>query len=89
MNRIVAASTKILLTAECIFLSFYIPSCVISMFFLTGTVVRSINPKCAIVDFFQGENMIVPIRFIIQTGGALPWPILKVILFYNFYLLNQ
>lgn len=47
-------------------------------FYYPGTVVRSINSKCAIVDFLQGENMIVPIRFIIQTGGALSWPILKV-----------
>ncbi|XP_072258559.1 von Willebrand factor A domain-containing protein 3B [Pyxicephalus adspersus] len=47
-------------------------------FYYPGTVLRSINSKCALVDFLHGENLIVPIRFIIQTGGALPWPTLKV-----------
>ncbi|XP_075053819.1 von Willebrand factor A domain-containing protein 3B [Mixophyes fleayi] len=47
-------------------------------FYYPGTVLRSINSKCALVDFLQGENQIVPIRFIIQTGGALPCPTLKV-----------
>ncbi|XP_018418316.1 PREDICTED: von Willebrand factor A domain-containing protein 3B [Nanorana parkeri] len=47
-------------------------------FYYSGTVLRSINSKRALVDFVQGENLIVPIRFILQTGGAIPWPILKV-----------
>ncbi|XP_068124266.1 von Willebrand factor A domain-containing protein 3B isoform X2 [Hyperolius riggenbachi] len=47
-------------------------------FYYPGTVLRSMNSKCALVDFLDGENQIVPIRFIIQTGGALPWPTLKV-----------
>ncbi|KAM9320011.1 von Willebrand factor A domain-containing protein 3B [Gastrophryne carolinensis] len=47
-------------------------------FYYQGTVIRSINSKCALVDFMQGENQIVPITFLIQTGGALPWPNLKV-----------
>ncbi|KAM4795957.1 von Willebrand factor A domain-containing protein 3B [Rhinophrynus dorsalis] len=47
-------------------------------FYYQGTVVRSINSKCALVDFCQGENQIIPIKFIIQTGGALPCPPLKV-----------
>ncbi|KAM8977452.1 von Willebrand factor A domain-containing protein 3B [Pelodytes ibericus] len=47
-------------------------------FYYKGTVVRSINSKHALVDFCQGENQIIPIKFIIQTGGALPCPPLKV-----------
>ncbi|XP_063809397.1 von Willebrand factor A domain-containing protein 3B isoform X2 [Pseudophryne corroboree] len=47
-------------------------------FYYPGTVLRSINAKSALVDFWLGENQIVPIRFIIQTGGALPCPTLKV-----------
>ncbi|KAM4047349.1 von Willebrand factor A domain-containing protein 3B isoform 2-T2 [Anomaloglossus baeobatrachus] len=47
-------------------------------FYYAGTVLKSINSRKALVDFWLGENEVVPIRFIIQTGGAIPWPILKV-----------
>ncbi|KAG9492314.1 hypothetical protein GDO78_000694 [Eleutherodactylus coqui] len=47
-------------------------------FYYPGTVLKSINSKSALVDFWLGENQVVPIRFIIQTGGALPCPTLKV-----------
>ncbi|XP_056411889.1 von Willebrand factor A domain-containing protein 3B isoform X2 [Hyla sarda] len=47
-------------------------------FYYPGTVVKSINSRTALVDFWLGENVVVPIRFIIQTGGALPCPTLKV-----------
>ncbi|XP_053311966.1 von Willebrand factor A domain-containing protein 3B [Spea bombifrons] len=47
-------------------------------FYYQGTVVRSISSKLALVDFCQGENQIVPIKFIIQTGGAVSCPPLKV-----------
>ncbi|XP_075708714.1 von Willebrand factor A domain-containing protein 3B isoform X2 [Rhinoderma darwinii] len=46
-------------------------------FYYPGTVLRSINSRSALVDFWLGENEVVPIRFIIQTGGALPCPSLK------------
>ncbi|XP_040281056.1 von Willebrand factor A domain-containing protein 3B [Bufo bufo] len=47
-------------------------------FYYPGTVLKSINSRRALVDFWLGENEVVPTRFIIQTGGALPWPTLKV-----------
>ncbi|XP_073520664.1 von Willebrand factor A domain-containing protein 3B isoform X2 [Phyllobates terribilis] len=47
-------------------------------FYYAGTVLKSINSRRALVDFWLGENEVVPIRFIIQTGGAIPWPTLKV-----------
>ncbi|XP_071991810.1 von Willebrand factor A domain-containing protein 3B isoform X2 [Engystomops pustulosus] len=47
-------------------------------FYYPGTVLKSINSRRALVDFLLGENEVVPIRFIIQTGGALPCPALKV-----------
>ncbi|XP_077152982.1 von Willebrand factor A domain-containing protein 3B isoform X2 [Ranitomeya variabilis] len=47
-------------------------------FYYAGTVLKSINSRRALVDFWLGENEVVPIRFIIQTGGAMPWPTLKV-----------
>ncbi|KAM4702020.1 von Willebrand factor A domain-containing protein 3B [Discoglossus pictus] len=47
-------------------------------FYYQGTVIKSVSSKCALVDFCQGENQIIPISFIIQTGGALPCPPLKV-----------
>lgn len=47
-------------------------------FYYPGTVLKSINSRSALVDFRLGENEVVPIRFIIQTGGALPCPTLKV-----------
>uniref|UniRef100_A0A8C5P7Y9 DUF4537 domain-containing protein n=1 Tax=Leptobrachium leishanense TaxID=445787 RepID=A0A8C5P7Y9_9ANUR len=47
-------------------------------FYYQGSVVRSISKKHALVDFCQGENQIIPITFIIPTGGAVPNPPLKV-----------
>ncbi|XP_053563689.1 von Willebrand factor A domain-containing protein 3B [Bombina bombina] len=47
-------------------------------FYYEGTVIKSLNSKRVLVDFCQGENQIVPVTFIIQTGGALPCPPLKV-----------
>ncbi|KAM3936128.1 von Willebrand factor A domain-containing protein 3B [Leptodactylus fuscus] len=47
-------------------------------FYYTGTVLKSISSRTALVDFWLGENEVVPVKFIIQTGGALPCPTLKV-----------
>nr|XP_033805407.1 von Willebrand factor A domain-containing protein 3B [Geotrypetes seraphini] len=47
-------------------------------FYYPGTVVKCISATHALVNFSQGETEIIPIRFIIPTGGAVPCPDLKV-----------
>ncbi|XP_059671529.1 von Willebrand factor A domain-containing protein 3B [Gavia stellata] len=47
-------------------------------FYYPGTVQRSISSTCALVDFNNGETWIVPVKFTIPVGGAMPCPYLKV-----------
>ncbi|XP_061482908.1 von Willebrand factor A domain-containing protein 3B isoform X3 [Rhineura floridana] len=47
-------------------------------FYYPGTVIRSITPFYALVDFINGQTEIVPLKFIIPVGGAMPCPSLQV-----------
>ncbi|KAG8452170.1 hypothetical protein GDO86_004097 [Hymenochirus boettgeri] len=47
-------------------------------FYYPGVVVRRISSKTFLVDFCNGDNQIISISFIIQIGGAVPCPLLKV-----------
>ncbi|XP_062831442.1 von Willebrand factor A domain-containing protein 3B isoform X2 [Anolis carolinensis] len=47
-------------------------------FYYPGTAIRSITPFYALVDFLHGHTEIVPIKFIIAVGGAMPCPSLQV-----------
>ncbi|XP_019340655.1 von Willebrand factor A domain-containing protein 3B isoform X2 [Alligator mississippiensis] len=46
--------------------------------YFPGTVMKSISSTRALVDFSYGETHIVPIKFIIIVGGAMPCPSLQV-----------
>uniref|UniRef100_A0A8C3RJ84 DUF4537 domain-containing protein n=1 Tax=Chelydra serpentina TaxID=8475 RepID=A0A8C3RJ84_CHESE len=50
----------------------------ITGFYFPGTVIKSISSSQALVDFSYGETQIVPIKFIIPVGGAMPCPSLQV-----------
>ncbi|KAM6093546.1 LOW QUALITY PROTEIN: von Willebrand factor A domain-containing protein 3B [Chlamydotis macqueenii] len=50
----------------------------ITGFYYLGTVIKNINSTCALVDFSNGETWIVPMKFAIPVGGAMPCPYLKV-----------
>ncbi|XP_074839385.1 von Willebrand factor A domain-containing protein 3B [Carettochelys insculpta] len=50
----------------------------ITGFYLPGTVIKSISSSQALVYFNHGETQIVPIKFIIPVGGAMPCPSLQV-----------
>ncbi|XP_043347253.1 von Willebrand factor A domain-containing protein 3B isoform X2 [Dermochelys coriacea] len=50
----------------------------ITGFYFPGTVIKSISSSEALVDFSHGETQIVPIKFIIPVGGAMPCPSLQV-----------
>uniref|UniRef100_A0ACB8FI79 Uncharacterized protein n=1 Tax=Sphaerodactylus townsendi TaxID=933632 RepID=A0ACB8FI79_9SAUR len=45
---------------------------------LDGTVIRSITTSYALIDFANGETEIVPLKFILPVGGAMPCPSLQV-----------
>ncbi|XP_075582774.1 LOW QUALITY PROTEIN: von Willebrand factor A domain-containing protein 3B [Pelecanus crispus] len=47
-------------------------------FYYPGTVVKNISSTCARVDFNNGETWIVPVKFTIPVGGAMPCPYLQV-----------
>ncbi|XP_060119469.1 von Willebrand factor A domain-containing protein 3B-like [Heteronotia binoei] len=47
-------------------------------FYHPGTVLRSITSSYALIDFADGETEIVPLKFILPVGGALPCPPLQV-----------
>ncbi|XP_042316665.1 von Willebrand factor A domain-containing protein 3B isoform X2 [Sceloporus undulatus] len=47
-------------------------------FYYPGTVIRSITPFYALVDFAHGHTEIVPLKFIMPVGGAMPCPYLQV-----------
>ncbi|CAI5772132.1 DUF4537 domain-containing protein [Podarcis lilfordi] len=47
-------------------------------FYYPGTVIRTITPFYALVDFNCGHTEIVPLKFIIPVGGAMPCPSLQV-----------
>ncbi|XP_009322037.1 PREDICTED: von Willebrand factor A domain-containing protein 3B [Pygoscelis adeliae] len=47
-------------------------------FYYPGTVIKSISSTCALVDFNSGETWIVPVKFTIPVGGAVPCPYLQV-----------
>nr|XP_060625780.1 von Willebrand factor A domain-containing protein 3B [Anolis sagrei ordinatus] len=47
-------------------------------FYYPGTAIRSITPFYALVDFAHGHTEIVPLKFIIAVGGAMPCPSLQV-----------
>ncbi|XP_006137480.3 von Willebrand factor A domain-containing protein 3B isoform X1 [Pelodiscus sinensis] len=50
----------------------------ITGFYFPGTVIKTISSFEALVDFNHGETQIVPIKFIIPVGGAMPCPSLQV-----------
>uniref|UniRef100_A0ABM5FYS0 von Willebrand factor A domain-containing protein 3B isoform X2 n=1 Tax=Pogona vitticeps TaxID=103695 RepID=A0ABM5FYS0_9SAUR len=47
-------------------------------FYYPGTVIRSITPFYALVDFVNGHSEIVPLKFLMPVGGAMPCPSLQV-----------
>ncbi|XP_062982357.1 von Willebrand factor A domain-containing protein 3B [Elgaria multicarinata webbii] len=47
-------------------------------FYYPGTVIRSITPFYALVDFIKGHTEIVPLKFLMPVGGAMPCPPLQV-----------
>ncbi|XP_010291230.1 PREDICTED: LOW QUALITY PROTEIN: von Willebrand factor A domain-containing protein 3B [Phaethon lepturus] len=47
-------------------------------FYYPGTVIKNISSSCALVDFSNGETWIVPVKFTIPVGGAMPCPHLQV-----------
>ncbi|KAF7253201.1 von Willebrand factor A domain-containing protein 3B [Varanus komodoensis] len=47
-------------------------------FYYPGIVVRTITPFYALVDFIKGHTEIVPLKFIMPVGGAMPCPSLQV-----------
>ncbi|XP_065531824.1 von Willebrand factor A domain-containing protein 3B [Lathamus discolor] len=50
----------------------------ITGFYYPGTVIKNISSTCALVDLNNGETCIVPVKFIIPVGGAMPCPYLQV-----------
>ncbi|XP_033915842.1 von Willebrand factor A domain-containing protein 3B [Melopsittacus undulatus] len=50
----------------------------ITGFYYPGTVIKNISSTCALVDLSNGETCIVPVKFIIPVGGAMPCPYLQV-----------
>ncbi|KAM9301070.1 LOW QUALITY PROTEIN: von Willebrand factor A domain-containing protein 3B [Morus bassanus] len=47
-------------------------------FYYPGTVIKNISSTCALVDFNNGETWVVPVKFTIPVGGAMPCPYLQV-----------
>ncbi|XP_053163819.1 von Willebrand factor A domain-containing protein 3B isoform X2 [Hemicordylus capensis] len=47
-------------------------------FYYPGTAIRSITSCYALVDFVNGQTEIVPLRFIMPVGGAMPCPPLQI-----------
>ncbi|XP_075348041.1 von Willebrand factor A domain-containing protein 3B [Mycteria americana] len=47
-------------------------------FYYPGTVIKNISSTSALVDFNNGETWIVPVKFAIPVGGAMPCPYLQV-----------
>ncbi|XP_054705394.1 von Willebrand factor A domain-containing protein 3B isoform X11 [Grus americana] len=47
-------------------------------FYYPGTVIKNISSTSALVDFSNGETWIVPVKFTIPVGGAMPCPYLQV-----------
>ncbi|XP_077199562.1 von Willebrand factor A domain-containing protein 3B isoform X2 [Paroedura picta] len=47
-------------------------------FYYPGIVLRSITSSYALIDFSNGETEIVPLKFILPVGGAMPCPPLQV-----------
>ncbi|KAM6146441.1 LOW QUALITY PROTEIN: von Willebrand factor A domain-containing protein 3B [Phoenicopterus ruber ruber] len=47
-------------------------------FYYPGTVIKNISSTCALVDLNNGETWIVPVKFAIPVGGAMPCPYLQV-----------
>uniref|UniRef100_A0A8D0ECA0 DUF4537 domain-containing protein n=1 Tax=Salvator merianae TaxID=96440 RepID=A0A8D0ECA0_SALMN len=47
-------------------------------FYYPGVVIRSITPFYALVNFANGQTEVVPLKFVIPVGGAMPCPSLQV-----------
>ncbi|XP_014815694.1 PREDICTED: von Willebrand factor A domain-containing protein 3B [Calidris pugnax] len=47
-------------------------------FYYPGTVIKNISSTCALVEFRNEETWIVPVKFTIPVGGAMPCPYLQV-----------
>ncbi|XP_009470911.1 PREDICTED: von Willebrand factor A domain-containing protein 3B [Nipponia nippon] len=47
-------------------------------FYYPGTVIKNISSTCTLVDFNNGETWVVPVKFAIPVGGAMPCPYLQV-----------
>ncbi|OXB57504.1 hypothetical protein ASZ78_000236 [Callipepla squamata] len=50
----------------------------ITGFYYPGTVIKNISSTCALVDFNHGESWVVPLKFIVPVGGAMPCTYLQV-----------
>ncbi|XP_048818082.1 von Willebrand factor A domain-containing protein 3B [Lagopus muta] len=50
----------------------------ITGFYYPGTVIKNISSTCALVDFNHGESWVVPLKFILPVGGAMPCTYLQV-----------
>ncbi|XP_047904121.2 von Willebrand factor A domain-containing protein 3B isoform X2 [Anser cygnoides] len=50
----------------------------ITGFYYPGTVTKNISSTCTLVDLSHGETWIVPLKFIIPVGGAMPYTYLQV-----------
>ncbi|XP_040511303.1 von Willebrand factor A domain-containing protein 3B isoform X2 [Gallus gallus] len=50
----------------------------ITGFYYPGTVIQNISSTCALVDFNHGESWVVPLKFIVPVGGAMPCTYLQV-----------
>ncbi|XP_027302467.3 von Willebrand factor A domain-containing protein 3B isoform X1 [Anas platyrhynchos] len=50
----------------------------ITGFYYPGTVTKNISPTCTLVDLSHGETWIVPLKFVIPVGGAMPYTYLQV-----------
>uniref|UniRef100_A0A493TYA6 von Willebrand factor A domain containing 3B n=1 Tax=Anas platyrhynchos platyrhynchos TaxID=8840 RepID=A0A493TYA6_ANAPP len=49
----------------------------ITGFYYPGTVTKNISPTCTLVDLSHGETWIVPLKFVIPVGGAMPYTYLQ------------
>ncbi|NXB72796.1 VWA3B protein, partial [Donacobius atricapilla] len=47
-------------------------------FYYPGTVIKNISSTCALVHFSNGGSSVVPVKFTIPMGGAMPCPRLQV-----------
>ncbi|XP_072118844.1 von Willebrand factor A domain-containing protein 3B-like isoform X3 [Mobula birostris] len=47
-------------------------------FYYPGIIIRCVGVRKVLIDFTKGDTQITPTQFVIQVGGAIPCPVLKV-----------